>query len=84
MGDNVTLNAGSGYDSYAWSNGDQIQNVQPVASGSYIVNVTQNGCSGSDTVDVTFNTIPHAAISPSGTINLCTGESVTLVALFDH
>ncbi len=80
VGDNVVLNAGSGFTSYTWSNGDLTQTTQPTSSGSYIVNVTQNGCSGLDTVEITFNTIPQATISPSGTQTICSGQSVTLDA----
>ncbi len=80
VGDNVILDAGSGYTSYSWSTGDLAQTTQPTASGSIIVNVTQNGCTAADTVEVTFNAIPHAAISPSGTQTICSGQSVTLDA----
>ncbi len=79
-GDNVILDAGSGYSSYNWSNGDLIQTTQPTATGTYTVDVTQNGCTGSDTVIVTFYTVPHATITPSGTQNICTGDSVVLDA----
>ena len=55
-GTSTTLNAGSGYQSYLWSNGQTMQNITVTTIGSFHVTVTDNnGCTGSDTV-VTNNT----------------------------
>ncbi len=79
-GDQVTLDAGGGYDAYSWSGGGLNQTVNVTTSGSYIVTVQDNGCVGKDTVDVTFNPIPSAAITPSSPVNICTGQTATLDA----
>ncbi|MCS6935598.1 MAG: T9SS type A sorting domain-containing protein [Chitinophagales bacterium] len=78
VGDIVELDAGSGYDAYNWSNGENSQKVEVTATGSYIVTVMQNGCVGRDTVQVTFNPLPDPIISPFGTQTICSGQSVTL------
>lgn len=81
-GESVTLDAGVGFTTYSWSNGDNTQTSTVSTAGSYSVVVTLNGCT-SDTsaaLDVTVNALPVTAISPSGTQNICSGNSVTLDA----
>lgn len=78
-GDIITLDAGS-FTSYAWNNSSSTQTIQPGLSGHYAVTVTQNGCTGTDAVDVTFNTRPVPVITVIGSAVLCTGQSVTLDA----
>ncbi|MFH2144143.1 MAG: T9SS type A sorting domain-containing protein [Bacteroidota bacterium] len=58
----VSLNAGSGYDSYLWSVGtstSELLNVDTMlvdtGTTTIYVTVTQNGCTGIDSVDVTFH-----------------------------
>lgn len=52
----ITLNAGSGFSSYLWSNSATTPTISVSASGNYSVLVTDsNGCSNSDTVAVTIN-----------------------------
>ena len=52
----ITLDAGSGYSSYLWSNGSTVQTINVNSSGTYSVTVTDNNnCSGSD--DIAINTI---------------------------
>ncbi|MFN8323720.1 MAG: T9SS type A sorting domain-containing protein [Chitinophagales bacterium] len=77
-GDIVGLDAGSGFTDYNWSSGATTQLSQVVSSGSYIVTVTQNGCSGNDTVEVNYFVNPVTNISPAGPLSVC--ESVTLSA----
>ncbi|MFN8286319.1 MAG: T9SS type A sorting domain-containing protein [Chitinophagales bacterium] len=79
-GDQVTLDAGNGYDGYNWSGGGVNQTVNVTTSGSYVVTVQDNGCVGKDTVVVTFNPIPSATISPVSPVSLCSGQTVTLDA----
>jgi len=78
----LTLDAGAGYSSYAWSNGDNTQTTSVSSAGSYTVTVTQNGCTGSsaNAVVVTVNQAPTPTITPAGTHNICTGQSITLDA----
>ena len=79
QGTSVTLSA-SGGSSYLWSTGATTQtiNVNPNSTTTYSVQVTQNGCSSSDTVMVTVNPSPTINAGSDVTINL--GESTTLTA----
>lgn len=80
VGDNVTLDAGSGFDTYAWSNSTGNQTTTVTTSGAYVISVTKDFCSGTDTVDVTFNAIPAVSITPGGTQTICQGGSLVLDA----
>jgi hypothetical protein len=54
-GDSLLLALAPG-NSYAWSNGDTLNYTTINTSGDYSISVTDsNGCSSSDTVNVTFN-----------------------------
>ena len=49
--DSVLIDAGSGYDFYAWSNGANTQQIYATQNGIYALTVTDaNGCSGNDNV----------------------------------
>ncbi|MFC2100933.1 C10 family peptidase [Bacteroidota bacterium] len=58
--DYVTLDAGSGFDTYLWSNADTTQSIIVDSTGvgfgsvTYSVTVTLNGCTGDDDIMVTF------------------------------
>lgn len=74
-GDNSILDAGSGFSSYQWNTGANTQTVIPVASGTYIVTVTNSaGCISSDT---TYLSVVKANILNNDTI-ICRTSSVTL------
>lgn len=58
-GGNITLDAGSGGTTYAWSEGSNTQSIIVSTSGSFDVVVTDaNGCNGYDTIAVTINSLP--------------------------
>jgi len=79
QGGSVTLTASSG-SSYLWSNGQTSQSITVSQTGSYSVQVTNNGCSAtSQSVSVTV-TNPTASISTNGSTTFCQGGSVTLTA----
>ncbi len=55
----TTLNAGSGYSGYSWSTTETSQSIDVNSSGMFSVTVSDvNGCTGSDSVFVTMETIP--------------------------
>ena len=81
-GGDVSLDAGSGYVSYNWSNGDMNQSITVSSSGTYTVTVEDaNGCSGfaSETVTVLPNPTPIITTSTGGTV-ICTGTPLTLLS----
>jgi len=61
----VTLNAGNPGQTYLWSDGETTQNIQADSTGTYSVSVTNsaNGCSASDTIMVTIDTIPVVVLN---------------------
>ncbi len=78
-GDQVSLDAGPGYDAYNWSGGGGTQTVTVTTSGNYIVTVVDNGCIGKDTVVININPLPDPVITPSS-ISICDGQTTTLDA----
>ena len=78
-GGSVTLDAGAGFASYAWSNGASTRTIDVNASGSYSVTVTgAGGCVSlpSAAVNVTVTPLPVASIVPGGPTAFCAGGSV--------
>ena len=74
-----TLDAGTGYAGYLWSNGSTNQTIQVFSSGTYDVIVTdQNGCTGLASVNVTET--PSLTPVISGNLNFCEGSSTILDA----
>lgn len=66
----VTIDAGGGYVSYTWNNGEDTQTLSPDASGNYAVTVVDaNGCSASSSVNVTFGSFPVVQLGNDTTVN---------------
>jgi hypothetical protein len=74
----TTLNAGSGFDSYIWSDGSMNQNLTVNVAGVYSVTVADNqGCSGNSSVTVTEVAPPTAQVETGTTLcNTIAGGSV--------
>ncbi len=79
-GANVTLNLGSSYTNYSWSNGATTQNITTGTQGDYSVTVSNApGCSAvSSVISVTVNTTPAANVGPNK--GFCPGGSTTIGA----
>lgn len=67
-GDNAVLDAGPGYDSYLWSNGDTSQSIPAPNEGEYWVTVTLDGCVATDTVQLTNFPAPIISLNQDTTI----------------
>ena len=76
----ITLNAGAGFTTYAWSDGGGSgQTATYTTAGNYTVTVTNaQGCTGTDDFTVNIPVPPVVAIS--GNLNICTGQSTVLSA----
>jgi hypothetical protein len=73
------LDAGTGFDSYDWSTGDNDQMLEVNSPGIYTVVVTNSfGCVDSTMVEVTENALPQPQIS--GVLEYCATQSTTLDA----
>lgn len=80
QGGSVTLDAGAGFASYAWSNAATTQTINATTGGAYSVTITQNNCSASSSASVTVNSNPTPTVTANGSTNICAGNSVTLDA----
>jgi len=82
QGESVTLQAGGGFSSYAWSNGATNQNLIATTVGSYsVTGTTSDGCTATSAAQtVTVNAAPVATITNNGVSVLCSGDSTTLTA----
>ncbi len=79
QGGNTTLDAGSGYASYAWSTGVSSQTALVNGAGFYSVTVTNAaGCSASNSVNTQIFANPVPSISGKG--GYCPAGNVTLTA----
>ena len=78
-GGTVTLDAQIAGATYLWSDNSTAQTLMVNASGNYSVMVTDaNGCSGTDTVMVTINTVPTVS---AGTIPmLCVADGLYMLS----
>ena len=83
-GDTLTLSTEEEYASYEWSTGETESSIKITESGIYYVNIiADNGCPGSDTLNITFLPLPDIDIEIHGNSILCEGDSCELKA-FPH
>ena len=76
-GTSETLDAGTGFSSYSWSDGSTNQTLDVSSAGTYTVTGTDaNGCSASDSVLVNILTVDIA----QNDTTICEGDSLVLLA----
>jgi hypothetical protein len=75
-GNSTTINAGSGFSSYNWSNGSVNPSITPTTSGWYSCTVNQATCPVKDSF---YLTLIRANINNNDTA-ICSGKSILLVA----
>jgi len=86
--DSLTLDAGAGYASYAWSNGSSSRAITVKAAGKFVVTVTDaNSCSAADSITVQQSTKPvtvdtAAFICAGKTYKLPSGRLVSTADLY--
>jgi len=81
-GGSVTLTADLG-QTYLWSNGDTTQSITTTQAGTYSAFVTPlSGCAAGYTASYSTTLVPDpdTSVTISGSLNLCSGETVTLTA----
>ncbi|MBL1280034.1 MAG: T9SS type A sorting domain-containing protein [Fluviicola sp.] len=77
QGDAITL-TGSGAMSYSWNNGVVDGNsFIPASTTTYSVIGTSNGCSNTDQITITVNSIPTVTANSTNT-SVCQGDAITL------
>lgn len=77
-GTTITLDASSPGASYAWSNGAITPAIDVDAPGTYSAQVTVNGCSASDAMELFNYALPAFSLGPDQTI--CAGDNATFSA----
>ena len=79
-GDNVVLNAGTGFAQYQWSNGSTTQQIFVSTKGNYsVTGITADGCKSYDTLSI-VNVWANPIVNLDHNPNLCTGSTRTLQA----
>jgi len=80
-GKDAVLGTTEQFTQYRWSTGDTTATITVTDAGRYFVEATDaNGCSGlSDTLVVVLDD-PVVTVTPSGTVDLCAGDTLMLEA----
>jgi gliding motility-associated-like protein len=77
----VTLNAGYPDADYLWNSGQTTQSIEVTNSGTYWVQVNNNGCIGYDTINIVQGTPPKLTILHTG--DFCEEGFIQLIAESD-
>ena len=74
-GGTATIDAGNGFNSYTWSNGQTTQSITVSQSGTYIVTASNGQCESTGSIVVTINPVPSVTISEN--INTLTANATS-------
>ncbi len=78
-GQQTRIDAGSGYNTYAWSDGSATQALYITKPGYYTITVTDaNGCHGTRGIDINAVQMPPAGFLPSDTV-MCSFTTLQLM-----
>lgn len=77
-GSTATLDAGNSGMNYHWSSGETTEKITASTSGTYFVNVDNNGCLGSDTIKINIEPPLTVSLGPDTTI--CPGDNLIIDA----
>jgi len=77
-GQSLVLDAAMNGASYVWQDNSTNATYNVTTTGTYFVNVNQNGCTGADTVNVNFNS--SVAVNLGNDTLLCSGDILILDA----
>ncbi len=77
-GESLILSISAMADSVRWSTNQTSQNITVSNPGNYWATIYSNGCSNSDTISVTVESLPSLNLGADTT--LCLGETLTLNA----
>lgn len=75
-GQSITLDVATPGGTYLWQDGTTASSIQVSSAGTYSVDVTANGCSASDAINVNYNPLPVVDLGPD--LSLCTGQTAVL------
>jgi len=76
-GSYITIDAGTGFDSYAWSDGlTTTQTIDITTPDTYYITVTTQGCTAIDSITVIQ--YPNPVADAGENASICAGESITL------
>lgn len=67
-GGTTTIDAGNGFNSYTWSNGQTTQSITVSQSGTYTVTASNGQCEVTATRVVTINPVPSVSITESNDV----------------
>ncbi len=74
-GGTATIDAGNGFNSYTWSNGQTTQSITVSQSGTYTVTASNGQCEATASKVVTINPVPSVTISEN--INTLTANTTS-------
>ncbi|MDO9512393.1 MAG: IgGFc-binding protein [Bacteroidales bacterium] len=74
-GDSTLLDAGAGREAYLWNTGATTHSIWASTPGNYWVQVTENLCNLSDTINVGFHAYVPVNLGPDTSI--CSGSTIT-------